>query len=240
MNLRGLFFLVVAVKGTAVASLLHLVGGVLGAPAGWHDWLHRRWSRLLLRAAGVEVELAGAEHLRPEAPRVLACNHQSMFDILALMAVVPGTVRFVAKAELADVPLFAAGMRAGGHVFVERENPRRAISAMRDVAARMRDEGFSVAVFPEGTRSPDGRLRRFKRAPFLLAIEADVPVVPVAVDGGHRVLPRGELRPRPGRMSVRAGEAIGAGELATGDRADLARRVHDHVDSLLEETRSGD
>ena len=140
-SLRGLLFLVVGVPATLLFSLISLVGGLLRAPAGLHDWVHRRWSRFLLAAAGVEVRVSGEENLEPGGAQVLACNHQSMFDILALMAFVPASVRFVAKAEIASVPVFAGAMRSSGHVFIDRTNPRHAISQMRSFGERMRRDG---------------------------------------------------------------------------------------------------
>ncbi len=236
-SIRGLLFLVVGVPATLLFSLISLLGGVLRVPAGLHDWVHRRWSRTLLAAAGVEVQISGEENLEPGGAQVLACNHQSMFDILALMAFVPASVRFVAKAEIADVPVFAGAMRSAGHVFIDRSNPRHAINQMRIFGDRMRRDELSVVVFPEGTRSRDGRLRRFNRAPFLLAIEADAPVLPVAVDGGRRVMPKGTLWTRPGRMSLRIGTALATEGLEASDRGDLAECACDRVAGLLREIR---
>lgn len=238
-SLRSLLFPVAAVPSTIVFSLMSVAGGLLRTPPGFQDWVHRWWSRSLLVAAGVEVRISGEENLEPGGAQVLACNHQSMFDILALLAAVPGSVRFVAKSELAQVPLFAGAMRGGGHVFIDRTNPRHAITQMRRLGERMRREGLSVVVFPEGTRSRDGRLRRFKRAPFLLAIETDAPVLPVALEGGAGVMRKGSLWTRPGRMSVRIGTALTTDGLDPSDRGPLARSAHDSVADLLEEVREG-
>lgn len=237
VSLRGLLFLAVAVPATLLFSLLAFAGGVLRAPKGFHDWVNRSWSRTLLAASGVDVSLEGEEKLRAGGGQVLACSHQSMFDIPALMAAVPASIRFVAKAELSRVPVFAAGMRSSGHVFIDRANPRHAIAQMRGFGGRMRREGLSVVVFPEGTRSRDGRLQRFKRAPFLLAIEADAPVLPVAVDGGAGVLPKGDVWIRPGRIRIRVGDPVPTGGLDAGDRGELAGRVHERVTELLREAR---
>lgn len=236
MSARGLLFAVVAPPATLVFSAVSLLGGLLRAPGALHDWGHRTWSRALLAAAGVEVRLQDGGRLR-EGGQVLACNHQSLFDIPALIAAAPVSARFVAKEELSRVPVFAGAMRSAGHVFIDRGNPRSAISSMRDFGARMREEGLSIVVFPEGTRSPDSRLRRFKRAPFLLAIEGGVPVVPVAVEGGGRILPKGELLPRPGRITIRVGREVPTDSLAPEDRTDLAERVQDRVADLLGEIR---
>ncbi|MDP2497449.1 MAG: lysophospholipid acyltransferase family protein [Candidatus Palauibacterales bacterium] len=236
-SLRGLLFLVVAVPATLLASLAVLIGGLMRAPRGFHDRVQRWWSRTLLAAAGVEVRVSGEENLEPGGAQVLACNHQSMFDILVLMATVPASVRFVAKAEIASVPVFAGAMRSSGHVFIDRTNPRHAITRMRSFGDRMRRDGLSVVVFPEGTRSRDGTLRRFKRAPFLLAIEADAPVLPVAVEGGGDVMPKGTVWTRPGRMSIRIGPALATDGLDSSDRGDLAECAHDRVADLLEQSR---
>lgn len=238
MSLRGLAFLAVTPPATVFFSSISLVGGLLGAPKALHDWTHRAWSSTLLAAADVEVRVEGGERLEAGG-QVLACNHQSLFDIPALLAAAPSSARFVAKQELARIPLFAGGMRSAGHLFIDRGNPRTAISSMRAFGNRMREEGLSVVVFPEGTRSPDARLRRFKRAPFLLAIEAGAPVVPVAVDGGCRVMAKGEFLPRPGRITVRVGREVPTEGIEPADRTDLARRVRDRVGELLEGVRSG-
>lgn len=237
-SLRGVLFVIVAVPATLVFSLFSVVGGLVRAPRGYQDRVQRWWSRTLLAAAGVEVRVSGEENLEPGGAQVLACNHQSMFDILALLAFLPASVRFVAKAELGSVPVFAGAMRSGGHVFIDRTNPRHAITQMRSFGERMRRDGLSVAVFPEGTRSRDGRLRRFKRAPFLLAIEADAPVIPVAVDGGSGVMPKGSLWTRPGRMTLRVGTGLATDGLEASDRGDLAECAHDRVADLLEEIRN--
>lgn len=237
MSLRGLLFLAVLVPATVAFSLVSVVGGVVDAPPRVHDWSHRTWSRVLLWAAGVEVRVEGGENLRPGG-KVLACNHRSIFDILALLAATEVTVRFVAKEELTRIPFFSGAMRAADHLFIDRGSPRSAIPSMRRFGRKMREEGLSVVVFPEGTRSRDERLGRFKSAPFLLAIEAGAPVVPVAIAGSARVLGKGKAWVRPGRITVRAGREVTTEGLAAGDRTSLAVRVHDRVEGLLEEVRA--
>lgn len=237
--LRTFFFAPFAVLCTLAFSSVGVVGGLLGAGKGLFDWIHRNWSRSLLWAAGVRVEAEGLERLRPDAAQIIVANHQSMFDIWALMAVLPVSLRFVAKEELSRVPVFAGACRAAGHVFIDRKDTASAVEEIREAGARMRREGLSLVLFAEGTRSVDGRLRPFKRGPFTLAIETQAPLVPVAVEGGGRILPKGSRRLRPGTLRVRCGEPISVKGLAAQDRDALLARTREAIQGMLGELGCG-
>lgn len=236
--MRTLLFWLTLPPSTLVFSLVSVVGGWLGASAGLHDWVHRNWARCVLGSAGVRVRVRGTEHLRPEGGQILASNHQSMFDIWALFRGVPASVRFVAKAELERIPVFARACREAGHVFIPRRRPAEALTSMREAGRRMAEEGLTLGLFPEGTRSPDGQLRRFKSGPFLLAIHAGAPVFPVAISGSAGIMPKGRFRIRPGVVEIRIGEPYATGDLSANDRGELARAVHAEVASMLGDVRS--
>lgn len=235
--LRTVLFAAFAVLSTLAFSTVGVAGGVVRAPKGLFDWIHRNWSRSLLWAAGVRVEARGLERLRPDAVQIIVANHQSMFDIWALMAALPVSLRFVAKRELSRVPVFGGACRAAGHVFIDRKDPGRAIEEIREAGERMRREGLSLVLFAEGTRSSDGRLGPFKRGPFALAIETRATLIPVAVAGGAEVLPKGSRRLRRGTLHVRCGEPIPLAGLAPGDRDALLARTRDAVQGMLGEFR---
>ena len=224
---------------TISLSVVSAVGGLLGAERALHDWVHRRWAGIVLAAAGVEVRAEEADRLSPGEPAILACNHQSIFDIWALMASLPVSLRFVAKAELARIPVFAHACRSAGHVFIDRSSASSALRAMDRAGREMRRRGTSLVIFPEGTRSRDGTLRPFKGGPFRLARRTAAPVYPVAVDGGCRILGPGSRRIEPGSIRVRVGEAVPAETAAGMDRNELARVVHDRVAGMLREIRAG-
>src|SRR5207245_2771509 len=131
---------------------------------GIYDWANIDWARDILRAAGTPVAAEGLEHIPPSQPLMYASNHSSMFDIWALFATLPGSVRFVAKQELFRIPLLGAAMRAAGHIAIDRAVKARAFEAYDDAARTIR-RGFSAVVFPEGTRSRTGELLPFKHAP---------------------------------------------------------------------------
>src|SRR5436309_16036402 len=162
-----------------------------------------------------------------------------MFDIWALFATLPGSVRFVAKQELFRIPVLGAAMRAAGHIAIDRTLKTRAFEEYADAARTIR-RGFSAVVFPEGTRSRAGDLLPFKNAPFALAIAAQVPVVPVYVHHTFEILPKGawRLRPRPIRLLV--GAPIPTAGLIAGDREALRERVRAAIVALRQRALTGD
>jgi 1-acyl-sn-glycerol-3-phosphate acyltransferase len=237
--IRTALFTVTTFASTLFFSLTAMLGGLVRAPRGLFDWVHRNWSRSLLRVAGVRVDAAGHEGLDPDGSYVFVSNHQSFFDIWAMMATLPASLRFVAKKELSRIPLFATAMRAAGHVFIDRKNPNSASAAIRRAGKRMRSEGLSLVFFPEGTRSPDGSLQRFKKGSFSLAIETQVELVPVAVDGGAEILPRGAKRPSPGTLRLRCAEPISLAGLDARDRDRLLEQTRSTISRMLGELQRG-
>jgi 1-acyl-sn-glycerol-3-phosphate acyltransferase len=213
------------------STALHALGAVLAAlfgvkrtPGGVYDWATVDWSRDILRAAGTPVVAVGLDRIPRDRPVLYAANHTSMFDIWALAATLPGSTRFVAKEELGRIPLVGLAMRRAGHIMIDRFNRARAFEAY-DRAAETIRSGISPIVFPEGTRSLTGDLLPFKNAPFGLAIAAQVPVVPVYVDGTYRILPKGGLRLHPMPIHVQIGEPIPTAGLTPADRDGLRDRV---------------
>lgn len=167
----------------------------------------RAWSRGLLRASGVEVEATHAAPLPLDRPLVLMPNHQSLYDIPVLLATTRVQARFLAKRELFRIPLFGWSLRLAGFVPVERHDARGARESFRQAIDLLR-AGASVLVFPEETRSLDGRLLPFKRGGFLLATRSGAAIVPVGIEGTHRIRAKNSLVIHPGTVRVCYGEPI--------------------------------
>jgi 1-acyl-sn-glycerol-3-phosphate acyltransferase len=163
---------------------------------------------------------------------VFVANHQSTIDVCALFRALPVPIRFVIKQELAKVPFIGWYARAMGMVFIERGHAREAVGRLHAVASLLR-AGESLCAFPEGTRSRNGSVRPFKGGAFQVALQAGVPVVPIAIEGSGRVLPASGFRVRPGKITVRVGEPIPTAGLHAGDRHALAQRAHDAVAVML-------
>ena len=198
------------------------------------DELPRRWARALLKAAGTRVELENLERIDPDRPQILVANHASYFDVLAMLAYVPGKLRFVAKKELADVPVFGPAWRACGHVSIDRQNAESAHRSLDLIRRRIEEERPTVVLFPEGTRSASGELRPFKKGAFVLAIQTGAEVVPAARFGTREIMRKGSWMIRTGRtIRLRFGEPLSVRGLGMEDRDALTRRAHDAVAALL-------
>jgi len=180
----------------------------------------------------VRLEVIGLEGADFSQPCFFAANHQSWVDIPALFAALPVPVLFVAKRELGRVPFLGWFMKAMGMVLIDRADRREAVRSVEAAAERL-GQGWSLLSFPEGTRTLDGRVQRFKTATFAAAIAAGAPVVPIALEGAGRVLPRDGFRVRPGLVRVAVGAPIPTAGLQRDDRADLARRAQQEVERLL-------
>lgn len=211
-----------------VATLL----GVEDRPGGVYDWAQRAWTRILVRAAGVRVVLHGAGRMT-EGARVFASNHVSWFDVFVLASVIP-RYKFVAKAELFRIPIFGAGARAVGTIPIQRENRKAAFGAYDEAAVRIRG-GVSVIVFPEGTRGHDYSLRPFKKGPFVLAIAAQVPVVPTLVHGTIAVQRRDSWIIRGGTVHVHFLDPVPTAGLGYEERDWLSREVWARMAGALHE-----
>jgi 1-acyl-sn-glycerol-3-phosphate acyltransferase len=197
-------------------------------PGGTFDAMPRLYGRSLLRINRIPVEVTGLDRTAAALPCVYVANHESWLDVLALMAVLPGSFRFVAKKEILYFPFIGWALRAGGQVVIDRKRLTHAIRAYEDAVPAIHG-GLSAVVFVEGTRTHDGRLLPFKKGAFALAIAAQVPVVPVFVQGGFAMLPKGRVTPRPGSMRVHLGEPIPTVGLDYDDRDQLLQRSRDAI-----------
>lgn len=167
-----------------------------------------RWAKGILWACGTTIHPHGHEQLEPAHAYLFMSNHQSMFDILAIMVALDTfQLRWVAKHELRKVPVFGLCLHRTRQVLVDRESRTQAVATIRSVQALLK-AGISVLFFPEGTRSMDGRLLPFKAGGFAVAVETSMPVVPVTVSGGHGILPVGDWKIRSGPMTINFGPPI--------------------------------
>jgi len=188
----------------------------------------RFWARLLLRASLVRVEVSGLENLDADGTYVFAANHSSLFDIPVLLAYLPFQFRWLAKEELFHIPGFGWGMRKAGYIPINRNNPREGVQSLK-VAAEKIEAGTSVVIFPEGTRSKDGRIQDFKRGGFTIAVRSGRPMVPISISGAGRVLPSKTLTLRPGRIKLVLGRPIPTAGVDRGGQADLMNQVRSAI-----------
>lgn len=160
----------------------------------------RVWARVILIVTRVRVSVDGLQHLEPGRTYVFVANHQSLYDIPVLFWSLPFQLRIIAKESLGRFPVIGAHLRRSGHMLVDRSRPDRA--GIFGWAGRLTRDGLSLIVFPEGTRSRDGRVQPFKGGSFYLAMQAGLPLVPLSVVGSRHVMRKGELTARPGRVTL--------------------------------------
>jgi len=192
----------------------------------------KTWARAILRAARVEVELVGREHLASGGPAVLVANHESWFDVFALVAHLPVDYRFVGKIELTRIPLFGAAWQAAGHIAVDRGDRQRAIASLDHAGEVLRRDRAVVVMFPEGTRSPDGNLLPFKKGAFVLAAQAGVPLIPAGIGGSREVMEKGSFRIRPGTVRIAFGPPVPTDGCGVERRDELLIKCRDQVERL--------
>jgi 1-acyl-sn-glycerol-3-phosphate acyltransferase len=187
--------------------------------------------RMTLRIIGVRVRAEGLENL-PAGVCIFAANHVSALDPPAALVGIPRRISFLAKKEVFKIPVVSTAMRLGKIVPVDRADRESAIGSMDHAREVIRD-GISFVVFPEGTRSADGRLRAFKKGTFLLAIQAGMPVVPVSILGSRELMPKGKLAVRAGEIILRFGKPLDGSAYTLSNRDELMSRVHAAVAAAL-------
>ena len=233
---RTVFYLIPAIAVyTVVLGAVSIVSSVLDRRGYAAHRCARAWSWLILKTTGVRVTLEGLDRITPGTTYVFVSNHQSIYDTPAIFASLPYQLRVIAKASLAQFPVLGWHLNRGGHLFVDRRNPDRA-GILRRWRALV-SEGLSLIIFAEGTRSRDGRVARFKAGSFLLAIQAGLPIVPVAVIGTRKVMPKGRLRTEPADVGLVIHDPIqppAIGHPTARDAKALADRVHAVVCATIE------
>jgi 1-acyl-sn-glycerol-3-phosphate acyltransferase len=181
---------------TIVLGTMSIASTLLGGAGHFAHWCARAWSWLILVTTGVRVEVQGLDHLTPGTAYVFVANHQSIYDIPVLFASLPYQLRIIAKDSLGRFPFLGWHLRRAGHMLVDRRRPDR--NSIFSWASALPSQGLSLIVFPEGTRSRDGRLGAFKAGSLFPAVQTGIPIVPLSVVGSRHVMRKGELTTRPG------------------------------------------
>jgi 1-acyl-sn-glycerol-3-phosphate acyltransferase len=226
---RTVFYLIPAVTlYTIVLGTASVLSTLVDRRGNFGHRCARAWSRLILRTTGVQVAVEGLDRLDPGRSYVFAANHQSIYDIPILFASLPFQLRIIAKESLGRIPFMGWHLQRTGHVLVDRARPGAGV--VRKMA-RLVKAGHSLIVFPEGTRSIDGTVARFKGGPFMIALQAALPVVPISVVGSRHVMFRGDLMVRPGRVTVIVHEPIDTANVPREGAREFASTVRDVVAS---------
>jgi len=188
--------------------------------------LSKVWAWVMVIASGVRINVRGREKIQKGQSYIIVSNHQSFYDILALVTKLGIQFRWIIKKELLKVPLFGYALYASRNVFIDRSNTSKSIASINQGLNRL-PPGASILFFAEGTRSADGSIQKFKKGGFVMAVEKGMPILPVTVSGSRKILPKGSLVFNPGRM-----------EVVVGDPIDASKYTHETIDELIDKTRN--
>ena len=198
---RTVFYLIPAISVyTIVLGAMSIASSLFDKTGHFAHRCARWWSWWILKTTRVHVTVEGLERLEPDRTYIFVSNHQSTYDIPVVFDSLPFQLRIIAKDSLANFPVLGWHLKTGGHLFVDRKHPDH--DGILGRWRRLVDDGLSLIIFPEGTRSWTGEVGRFKSGSFLLALEAGLPVVPVAVCGTRRVMAKGNLRTEPAQVTL--------------------------------------
>ena len=229
---RTVFFLIPAIAVYTIALGTVSILSSFVDPSG--DFGHRcarAWAWLILKTTGVRVTVAGADRIDPSRSYVFASNHQSIYDIPIVFASLPFQLRIVAKESLANFPFLGWHLRRTGHLIVDRSNPGAGVVKKM---ARLIRGARSLIVFPEGTRSRTGAMARFRGGSFAVAIESELPIVPVSIDGSRHVMLKGRLMTCPGHVTMTIHDPIPTQGIGRGGVRDMADRVRAVIATAVE------
>jgi 1-acyl-sn-glycerol-3-phosphate acyltransferase len=232
--IRAVFVAIALVFSTVAFGGMAIVAAIFrlrDRPGSLYEYSPRLWGRTVLWVAGAQVVEHNPE--RKYGPKHLfVANHVGNMDVLALGAMLPW-MKFVAKAELFKIPVFGNAMLAVGMVPIERANRKAAFDSYTIASERI-NSGASIAVYPEGTRGDAYPLRPFKKGPFVLAIQAQAPIVPVVIHGGLEIQRKGRFAVKPGVLHMHYLEPIETAGMNYEDRTAVARRAYEAMAACLE------
>jgi 1-acyl-sn-glycerol-3-phosphate acyltransferase len=226
--LRALFLIFSAAVYTVIIGLPALASCFLDRSWRWLSSFQSLWVEWLLRTNGIRLRVEGMENLKKDQSYILVSNHASILDIPALISAAPFPVRFLAKKSLRWFPIFGWVLHFSGHILIDRQSAQSALRSLKKAPSLLK-KGISIIVFPEGTRSPDGEVKEFKRGAFLLARHSKFPVVPVSTIGTYDMLPRHGWCFSPGTIHIRMGEPIPTRDLSHWELRDLMGRVREKI-----------
>lgn len=217
----------VFVVTTIVAGIITIIGSLLGGGRFWGYWPAHIWARICCMATLVRVKVTGRENIDPRTSYVFVANHQGAYDIFSVYGYLNHNFRWMMKKELLKFPVVGPSCAAAGHIFVDNSSPT-AIKHTMAKAERTLQGGMSLVVFPEGSRTFTGRMGAFHKGAYQLAMEFQLPVVPVTIDGAFDVMPRTAILPRWGTIRLTIHKPI----TPPADEADRQRVIKESFQAV--------
>jgi len=222
--IRTAFILLWVVLTTAFFSVIAIIASFFSRTGDGVHIIARIWARSILMGSRVHVSVDGLSNIEPDKSYIYMANHQSNFDIPVLLGCLSVQFRWLAKAELFKIPVFGRAMRGAGYVKIDRFNRDSAFESISEAAQKMKN-GVSVMIFPEGTRSKDGRIKPFKKGGFVMAVDSGVPIVPVVIRGTWPIMAKSSLRINRGDVEMEIAQPIDTIDYSRETKEELMDKV---------------
>jgi 1-acyl-sn-glycerol-3-phosphate acyltransferase len=226
--IRTAYLIFWIVLATFILSIAAIIASFFSSTGNSVHLVARFWAKSILFVSRIKVSVKGLSNLDSSGPFVYMCNHQSYFDVLILLAYLPVQFRWLAKAELFKIPIFARAMRGAGYISIDRYKRESAFKSIDRAADKIRG-GVSLMIFPEGTRSRDGSIGPFKKGGFVLSLKSGVPIVPIIINGARAIMQKGSLHITPGDVELIITRPIDTTDYSLNTRDDLVELVRNVI-----------
>ncbi len=225
-------YLITLVVNTLLACSSIIMISLFDTKGNLAHYVGRLWSLLNVFLSGTRMEIHGKEKIEKGRAYIVMSNHQSLFDVWALIGMLPLQIRWIVKSEIRKVPVFGYTLGRMGQVYIDRQRRQDAYLSLKAAVWKIK-KGTSLVIFPEGTRSVDGRLLKFHYGGAIMALRSGVPILPVTVNGGRFVLPKHTLSLRPGRIQIIIGDTIDPRTFAKNGKNELMATVKSAIEKNL-------
>ncbi|MBW1837302.1 MAG: 1-acyl-sn-glycerol-3-phosphate acyltransferase [Deltaproteobacteria bacterium] len=227
------FYLIFLILNTLVLGTIVILISPLDRKGNFVHYIGKFWSLMNIFLSGTRIKITGQEKIQKNQSYIVISNHQSLFDVWALIGKIPLQLRWIVKLEIRKMPIFGYALERMGHIYINRKTRSAAASSLEKAARKIKG-GTSVIIFPEGTRSKDGHLLRFRRGGGIIALKSGVPILPVTVIGSRFVLPKDTLNLMPGKIEVIVGDIIDPGQFDENRIDDLMDTVKSAIEKNLD------
>ena len=226
-------FAPLAILISAIIFILIIIMTPIAGEKKWGYYPGRVLGRIMCFLALTRIKINGNENINPDKSYIFVANHQSMFDIFLIYGYLNAKFKWIMKQEIRKTPLLGKACESMGHIFVDRSSPMRAQKSLEEAKDRLLQGSNSVFLFPEGTRSTNGKIGRFKRGAFTIARDLHLPIIPVTISGAYNVLPKNGWYITPGKITMTIHQPIDTTNLSDDNLNEIIDQVKNTIESKL-------
>lgn len=226
-------FVPLAIIVSTIIFILIIIMTPIAGESKWGYYPGRVLGRIMCFLALTRIKVVGNENINPEKSYIFVANHQSMFDIFLIYGYLNAKFKWIMKQEIRKTPLLGKACESMGHIFIDRSSPMRAQKSLEAAKERLLQGNNSIFLFPEGTRSANGKIGRFKRGAFTIARDLHFQIIPVSISGAYNVLPKKGWFITPGKITMTIHQPIDTSNLNEDNLNETIDQVKNIVESAL-------